>query len=305
MMDENTIIVVVVYNGLKWLEKCLDSTQGYTTIIVDNNSTDESVRFVKENYPNIHLITNSENFGFGKANNIGIKRALDLGGDHIFLLNQDAYIVNDSLDKLIAFQNNNPKFGIVSPIHLDSTKKKMDFKFSIYASQNVAFSSDFILGNPISTIYEVPFVNAAGWLLSRECIEKIGGFDPIFSHYGEDDNFCQRVLYHKFKIGILPQTYIVHDRENWSPNNVEPLSDDYLKIKIREYKVKLGDINRELKTPFQKILNDIQKELIISFMKINIRNFRFYFKLMISLKKIRKDILRSRAINKTLGLHYI
>ena len=72
--------------------------------------------------------------------------------------------------------------------------------------------SDAIL-NKLKVLYPTEFVMAAHWLISKECLKKVGGFSPTFPHYGEDNNYIQRILYHGFKIGIVTNTRCVHDRE--------------------------------------------------------------------------------------------
>jgi GT2 family glycosyltransferase len=62
------------------------------------------------------------------------------------------------------------------------------------------------------------FVNAAAWMMTRECVEKVGGFSPSFFHYGEDDNYTQRLQFHKLKLGVLPTSRIYHDREQRPPS---------------------------------------------------------------------------------------
>ena len=62
-------------------------------------------------------------------------------------------------------------------------------------------------------VYEIPFVMAAHWMISRECLLKVGGFSNTFPHYGEDCNYIHRLRYHKFNVGIAPNINVVHDRE--------------------------------------------------------------------------------------------
>ena len=92
-------------------------------------------------------IQQTNNLGFGKANNIGIKKALDLGVDYVFLLNQDAYLVGDTIKDLIMIHQSNLDYGILSPIHLNGKGNKLDRNFSYYLSydKNKHFYSDFIL----------------------------------------------------------------------------------------------------------------------------------------------------------------
>ena len=175
-MKHKVYIVVATYNGLAWIQKCLSSCKGYPVIVVDNSSTDQTVSYIKQNFPEVVILPQSKNLGFGQANNIGISYALKKGAEHFFLLNQDAYIVNDSLSKLVAFQKEHSDYGILSPIHLNSSCDKMDFQFSNYVSynKNKSFYSDFVLQNEIKPVYDVPFVNAAAWLINKKCVNTVG-----------------------------------------------------------------------------------------------------------------------------------
>ena len=65
----------------------------------------------------------------------------------------------------------------------------------------------------LKEVYDTKYVNAAAWLLPRKTLETVGGFDPIFSHYGEDDNYIHRVIFHGMKIGVCPFSVVVHDTE--------------------------------------------------------------------------------------------
>ncbi len=86
-----------------------------------------------------------------------------------------------------------------------------------------------LLFNRKENIYEVSFVMAAHWLITKKCIETVGGFSPIFYHYGEDDNYINRTYYWKMKVGIVPSALAVHDRADsvWSEKKIE-YSKEYL-----------------------------------------------------------------------------
>lgn len=211
-------VIIVTYNGMKWIDKCLHSLTKSTIplipIIIDNNSTDETVEYIYSHFPEIHLINTGENLGFGKANNVGIKYALEHNADGVFLLNQDAYIFPDTIEKLLPFMDS---YGIVSPIHLDGGGTRLDRGFinTLRMSPNMLplLIEDLLLNRKCqSRIYEVPFINAAAWLLSKETLNKIGGFDPIFFHYGEDENYCHRILFHQMKVGFVSSSFVCHDR---------------------------------------------------------------------------------------------
>ena len=89
-------VIIVTYKGNQWYERCFTSLRNseypVQTIVIDNASNDGTVEYIRENFPEIYLIESEENLGFGRANNIGMRYALDHGCDYVFLLNQDAWI---------------------------------------------------------------------------------------------------------------------------------------------------------------------------------------------------------------------
>jgi GT2 family glycosyltransferase len=211
-------VVIVTYNGEKWIKKCLDSLNASALsvgiTVVDNVSTDGTLAIVKS-YPNVHLIQQTENLGFGRANNIGISRALKNGADYVFLLNQDAYIDSQAIDILVKYASQNPAWGICSPIHLDESGLSFEYHFARFITNSPSFRkliADFYF-HTLEPAYELPAVNAAAWLISATCLEAVGGFDPIFFMYGEDGDLYRRTLHHGFKGGIIPAARIYHCHE--------------------------------------------------------------------------------------------
>ena len=210
--------IIVTYNGMRWVDRCLGSLRASSVkvhpIIIDNCSIDETVNYIREKYPEAYLVTNSDNKGFGQANNQGVEYAYKHGATHFFLLNQDAWIYTDTIYKLVEVQDKY-NIGIVSPIHLSGAGNLLDYNYFLYsviADSNIEYVSDLILNNKKS-YYPVSKINAAAWMLSRKTIELVGGFDPIFFHYGEDNNYCQRIAYHNAFIAFVPGAFIHHDRE--------------------------------------------------------------------------------------------
>ena len=130
---KKTSIIIVTYNAMQWIERTLNSirklNEKHETIVVDNNSQDDTIRFIENKFPEIILLTENENHGFGKANNIGIKKALDEGADYVFLLNQDAYVEANTIGKLIEVMESDKKIGIASPIHLNGQGTSLDKLF--------------------------------------------------------------------------------------------------------------------------------------------------------------------------------
>ena len=212
--------IIVTYNGESWIRNCLESlkksSRPVNSIVIDNGSHDKTLDIITENFPEISLIKSSNNLGFGQANNIGIKKAYDEGADYVFLLNQDASVEPETIEILVKMAERHPIYGILSPLHLNGTGDRLDWHFSNYIipKRCPELYSDSLLEKKLKEVYNAEYVNAAAWLLSRNVIEKVGGFDPIFFHYGEDDNYMQRVVFHGFKIGVCPHCRIFHDRED-------------------------------------------------------------------------------------------
>ncbi len=201
---------------MRWIERCLSSLTSSTIplhiLIIDNASSDNTCAFIKEKYAHVELIETGLNLGFGKANNIGLKKAIEENVDYVFLLNQDAWVEFDSIEQLVNVAEQNKNYGIISPIHILPNSKALEWHFSTFISADKCpdFISDIYFDQKKS-LYSLPFVNAAAWLVSKECIKTVGGFDPLFPHYGEDDDYCNRVLYKKLKIGVTPNAAITHD----------------------------------------------------------------------------------------------
>lgn len=291
------ISIIVTYNAEKnnWLYKCLDSLisseLNTDIIIVDNSSTDTTCEIIKKRYPSVILIENKQNLGFGKANNIGIKKAYELGADYFFLLNQDAWIENETILKLVKIAKQNPEFGILSPMHLNGKGIALDYNFSYYLSVNFCKNifSDIYMRNFEDKIYSLKFVNAACWLISRGCIETVGGFSPTFFHYGEDVNYCHRLLYHGYKIGVIPDARIYHDREERPPS---VFFDDGLKYKRK--------IILFLSNPFSI---NIFKFLFIILRIQNWRKLFFTTKIISSIDL--KNLFKNRKISKKKGMQFL
>lgn len=216
-MERKVFCIIVTYNAIKWIDKCLtslrESSVSICPVIIDNCSDDNTISYIKENYPECHVIENKVNKGFGQANNQGIEYAYGKGASHFFLLNQDAWIYSDTVKKLVEIMDRY-HFAVVSPIQLNGQGTMYDAGFAneaIFNWKNIDFISDLTLG-ALKEFYPVTSVPAASWLISKDTIESIGGFDPLFFHYGEDYNYCLRLMFHKLTIAIVPKAFIHHDR---------------------------------------------------------------------------------------------
>lgn len=219
---QKTAAIIVTYNAVRhnWVRKCLDSLIRSDTpldiFVVDNASSDETCNIIRKEYPSVKLVESKENLGFGGANNLGLEMALNNGSNFFFLLNQDAWIETDTVKRLVEQLQKNPEYGLMSPLHLSGDGSKLDWHFisSASFSKCPGLTSDFVLGFDTDKVYETQNVCAAAWLLSKECLKSVGGFNPSFFHYAEDDNYIHRMHYKGLKAGIYPKVKMYHDRES-------------------------------------------------------------------------------------------
>lgn len=209
--------VIVSYNAIPWLNRCLGSLQASseetTVIVVDNCSTDNTCDYIRTHYPKVILLPQDKNLGFGQANNIGIRYALAHSADYVLLLNQDAWISEDMLTVLLAFSDGN---SLMSPIHWRGDEKEIDLRFRKNAVERGGYGilvREDVLLRQKPTVCETYEINAACWLLPRRILEEIGGFNPIFYHYAEDINYLHRLHYHHKKVCFVTGIHMVHDRK--------------------------------------------------------------------------------------------
>lgn len=213
-------VIIVTYNAMKWAEKCFSSLRKSSipiqTIVVDNGSTDGTQNYIQHNFPEVEFVQSEKNVGFGIANNKGIEIAYKKGADFFYLMNQDAWIFENSFEKLLEVYENYPnknEIGVLSPMHLDGSEKKLDLHFERYLARYTEYNrlvSDLFI-DKTKSFYEINFINAAHWLIPKQTIEEIGGFNPYFFHGAEDYDYVNRLKYFDKKIILCPHSTVVHD----------------------------------------------------------------------------------------------
>lgn len=219
MSKKRILVVVVTYNPHEWVNRCFGSLRtsvmNVDALVVDNNSTDGGVMEIQEKYPEVMIYRSRKNLGFGQANNVGLRYALEKGYDYVYLLNQDAWVLSDTLQTLVSVAEKHDEYGILSPMQLEKDEKTYESLFYKYVicSDNLRCSLHEKLYNvdTLEEVYDIPFAMAAHWLVTKRCLQTVGGFSPTFFHYGEDNNYIHRVFFHGFKLGLVPYAKAVHD----------------------------------------------------------------------------------------------
>lgn len=295
-------VIIVTYKGQRWYERCFTSLRQSTipvqTIVVDNASNDGTVEYIKENFPETHLIESKENLGFGRANNIAMRYALDNGSDYVFLLNQDAWVEPDTLEKLVDIAERHPDYGILGPVQVNAERTKVlggVIQFLVNPDNvNLELFSDLVMGT-VDEVYPVAEINAAAWLLPRKTLETVGGFDPIFLHYGEDWNYLSRVLYHKMKVGLTPHVQVVHDCME-HVDRPKGYSMDFDKwLLLRSTDLLYPD------THVDEMMKHYRRTALLKLLTFHKATFKENWKAYCYLRKKKASIVQSREQNKEVG----
>jgi len=201
MNEEYPIVSVLIlnYNGKKLLEVCLPSlyNQDYKNIeliVIDNNSNDNSVEFVKKYYPDIKIIVNRENLGFSEANNIGIKQAI---GQYIFILNNDTEVDRSCVKNLIEVaEKNKDKVGMFATKVLSYYQRDTIDNLGHLIYQDGLNRGRARLEKDhgqYEKIEEVCFPSGCAALYRKDILNSVGLFDEDFYYFGEDTDLGLRI----------------------------------------------------------------------------------------------------------------
>jgi GT2 family glycosyltransferase len=206
-------IIVLNWNGKRFLADCLEALRGQThvnreIILVDNGSTDLSVQFVKESFPDVKIVELSENVGFSGGNLEGLKVA---GGEFTALVNNDARVDKEWLERLIQPMVEDSKIGVcASKLILEGTRT-INSAGGRITTAGVGFDRGFGESDELYNIAEFVFgACAAAVLYRRKMLEEIGFFDEDFFLYGEDTDLSFRAQLAGWKCMYVPTAVVYH-----------------------------------------------------------------------------------------------
>lgn len=220
---KKTAVIIVCYNGKEYLPDCLNSLEKqtlarglYNIIVVDNNSSDDSVAYIKNNFLQILLLENKENLGFAGGNNIGIKRAIEEGYEYIVLLNQDTIVDPNWLEELIKAAELDEKVGLVqSRLMLWPATEKINSIGNEIHFLGFGFTGGYLQrleDYPIKS-NEITYASGAGMLVKRNVFEEAGLFDKEFFMYHEDLDLSWKARIKGYKIVLASNSVVYHKYE--------------------------------------------------------------------------------------------
>jgi GT2 family glycosyltransferase len=208
-------IIIVNYNGRVFLEKCLSSLMKQTypaieIILVDNGSADDSIKFVKGEYPSIRIIANKENLGFARGNNVGIKESR---GEMIATLNNDTEVTPEWVEELVKAMDSNKKVGMCASKMLFMKNPQMINSTGICISRSGACwdrgMSERDRGQ-YESLEEIFGPCAGAAMYRKSMLEEIGLFDEDFHAYMEDADLAFRGRLAGWKCLYVPRAVVYH-----------------------------------------------------------------------------------------------
>ena len=208
---------MVIWNGRDDTLECLESFRGDTypnkhIIVVDNDSTDDSVVRIRANFPEVVILQTGKNLGFTGGNNVGIRHAVESGADYVYLINNDTTVEPDALEKLVAAAEANPQAGLLAPvIHDFAAPRAIWFAGSVLdLRRGAAWHDNARQPTRAETPYEVPWATGCAMLLAAPLLHQLGGFDDRYYLSWEDVDLSLRVRDAGRSVLVVPDARIYH-----------------------------------------------------------------------------------------------
>lgn len=230
-------IIILNYNSCSFLKKCLKSIQNanlqldYELIIVDNNSQDQSRKFLSELDLGKQLgriILNNQNLGFARANNQAVKLAQ---GEYIFICNPDILVLEGALEKMVFYLESHPQVGLLGP-QLLNPDQSIQYSCCRFPQWFTPFLRRTFLGSlPLlrkklasylmldydhQGIKEVDWLIGAALLFRKDFFEEIGGFDERYFLYFEDVDLARQIWQKGKKVVYFPSVQLIHSHQRLS-----------------------------------------------------------------------------------------
>jgi GT2 family glycosyltransferase len=212
-------VVIVNYNGYELTRDCLQSFKkvdygNYALVVVDNASIDHPVPRLKEEFPYVHFVENPKNAGFTGGNNLGIKKAYELGAEYVFLLNNDTVVSENILDDLVSFILRNPEFGIVGPLtYYFESMDTISFGGG-HINRNTGMyyhlNKNKKLEDLQEKVIECNFIEGAAMFMRTNLAMEVGGFSNVYFLTSEESELCVRVADKGFKLAVITSCSVWH-----------------------------------------------------------------------------------------------
>ena len=224
MISNMISIIIVSWNTASFLENCLNSilanppTSSSEIWVVDNASSDDSPRMVREKFPQVYLVENRENVGFSRANNQAMQHCT---GNYVLLLNPDTLVASGALQSLVDFLDKHPEAGAAGPRILNpdgslqvSSHPRPTLSRELWRLLHLDSISPYAMYPRIkwetNQPQEVDVLSGACLLLRKEVLEQVGFLDEDYFIYSEEVDLCYRIQRAGWRMYWVPQAEVVH-----------------------------------------------------------------------------------------------
>jgi GT2 family glycosyltransferase len=200
-------VLVINWNGKKWLQGCLSSIllqemeKDFEVILIDNGSTDGSVDYVKSRFPQVKVVELDRNYGFAEGNNRGVEYA---SGEYLIFVNMDIEVYSEWLAKIVRAADQHPEYKILCSMGFPDSENNF--------VRTVNAIGDAVLGVKCERdITDSLFAWGGGFLIRKKWLNKVGYlFDPYYFCYAEDLELSLRTILLGGRIGYVKDSKIWH-----------------------------------------------------------------------------------------------
>jgi GT2 family glycosyltransferase len=221
-------IVIVTWNGKKFIGECLNSLENYRRnpeaeiIVVDNASEDGTPELVRDLFPEVNLIMSKENLGFTRGNNLGIHGC---SGKYVCLINPDVKVLDGCIEKMLAYMQENPRVGLLGP-RMICTNGESDRSYmgaptlwnlfcralalDVLFPKSKMFSGFLMFYFDRNKIAEVDILNGWFWMTRREALVEVGLLDETLFMYADDLDWSKRFRDCGWKVVYFPEAEAIH-----------------------------------------------------------------------------------------------
>jgi len=205
------VVVLVNWNGYEDSSKCLRSLRKQTyvncrVVVVDNGSTDGSVKRLRQEFPEVEVLETGRNLGFSKGNNVGINRALGWNPDYVWVLNNDTTVDPNALVEMVRVGEDDRRIGAVGSVLYSMDEPG---RVTVWGGGWVSLlrgTSGCYSNGPITP----DFVSGASMLLRRAALDEVGAFDEGFFIYWEDADLSFRLRKRGWRLGVAEASRVWH-----------------------------------------------------------------------------------------------
>lgn len=209
-------VLVLNYCSLEDTVQCVDTVRrldypNVRLLVIDNASPDGSGEILRTRFSETEFLQLPTNTGYAGGNNAGMRIALEHGADYVFVINPDVRLSERAASRCIELMEGDRSIGALNPIQLDGDGARIDEKFrlGIFARHGFAEPSVPIVQDHC---WDTVTLYGAALMVSRTTLARVGGFDPLFFAYGEEEDFARRVRAKGLRLVVTSASTVRHLR---------------------------------------------------------------------------------------------